>query len=338
MDDPGSTIISIVLYCLLIVASAYFSGTEISLASVNRIHMMSLADEGNKRASRVLRILDNFDEALTVILIGNNLVNIGCATISVVLATKIWDTTAVTAATVITTLILFVFGEMLPKSYAHSCNENFAMTSSGLLIFLIKVLKPLSILFTALSRVISTPFINRVEPEVTVTEDEFNEIVENITEEEGFDEDKGELVKSALKLSNLTAQEVMTPWGDVLKINAGTKNEKILDIIKNSKHSRIPVISRNGSVRGILQIRRFIKAYIKNPHVVLASVLDYPYYAKGEILIDDLLAQMSNHRRNLAVIKNHDDEILGIVTIEDILEELVGEIYDEDDIGGGDDE
>ena len=338
MDDPGSTIISIVLYCLLIVASAYFSGTEISLASVNRIHMMSLADEGNKRASRVLRILDNFDEALTVILIGNNLVNIGCATISVVLATKIWDTTAVTAATVITTLILFVFGEMLPKSYAHSCNENFAMTSSGLLIFLIKVLKPLSILFTALSRVISTPFINRVEPEVTVTEDEFNEIVENITEEEGFDEDKGELVKSALKLSNLTAQEVMTPWEDVLKINAGTKNEKILDIIKNSKHSRIPVISRNGSVRGILQIRRFIKAYIKNPHVVLASVLDYPYYAKGEILIDDLLAQMSNHRRNLAVIKNHDDEILGIVTIEDILEELVGEIYDEDDIGGGDDE
>lgn len=338
MDDPGSTIISIVLYCLLIVASAYFSGTEISLASVNRIHMMSLADEGNKRASRVLRILDNFDEALTVILIGNNLVNIGCATISVVLATKIWDTTAVTAATVITTLILFVFGEMLPKSYAHSCNENFAMTSSGLLIFLIKVLKPLSILFTALSRVISTPFINRVEPEVTVTEDEFNEIVENITEEEGFDEEKGELVKSALKLSNLTAQEVMTPWEDVLKINAGTKNEKILDIIKNSKHSRIPVISRNGSVRGILQIRRFIKAYIKNPHVVLASVLDYPYYAKGEILIDDLLAQMSNHRRNLAVIKNHDDEILGIVTIEDILEELVGEIYDEDDIGGGDDE
>ena len=338
MDDPGSTIISIVLYCLLIVASAYFSGTEISLASVNRIHMMSLADEGNKRASRVLRILDNFDEALTVILIGNNLVNIGCATISVVLATKIWDTTAVTAATVITTLILFVFGEMLPKSYAHSCNENFAMTSSGLLIFLIKVLKPLSILFTALSRVISTPFINRVEPEVTVTEDEFNEIVENITEEEGFDEEKGELVKSALKLSNLTAQEVMTPWEDVLKINAGTKNEKILDIIKNSKHSRIPVISRNGSVRGILQIRRFIKAYIKNPHVVLASVLDYPYYAKGEILIDDLLAQMSNHRRNLAVIKNHDDEILGIVTIEDILEELVGERYYEDDIGGGDDE
>ena len=338
MDDPGSTIISIVLYCLLIVASAYFSGTEISLASVNRIHMMSLADEGNRRASRVLKILDNFDEALTVILIGNNLVNIGCATISVVLATKIWDTTAVSAATVITTLVLFVFGEMLPKSYAHSCNENFAMTSSGLLLFLMKIFKPLSILFTALSRAVSRPFVNRVEPEVTVTEDEFNEIVENITEEEGFDEEKGELVKSALKLSNLTAVEVMTPWDEVVKINVGTKNEIILDIIKNCKHSRIPVISRNGGVRGILQIRRFIKAYIKNPHVVLASVLDYPYYAKGDILIDDLLAQMSNHRRNLAVIKNNEDEILGIVTIEDILEELVGEIYDEDDIGGGDDE
>ncbi len=338
MDDPGSTIISIVLYCLLIVASAYFSGTEISLASVNRIHMMSLADEGEKNASRVLKILDNFDEALTVLLIGNNLVNIGCATISVVIATKIWDTTAVTAATVITTLILFVFGEMLPKCYAHSCNEKFAMTSSPILLFLIKVLKPLSVFFTYISKMISKSFANRIEPEVTVTEDEFNEIVENITEEEGFDEEKGELVKSALKLSNLTAQEIMTPWEDVVKINAGTKNEEIFELIKGSTHSRIPVVNRNGGVRGILHIRRFLKAYIKNPHIVLASVLDYPYYAKTDILIDDLLTQMSNHRRNLAVIKNSQDAILGIVTIEDILEELVGEIYDEDDIGGGEDE
>lgn len=338
MDDPGSTIISIVLYCLLIVASAYFSGTEISLASVNRIHMMSLADENEKNALRVLEILDNFDEALTVLLIGNNLVNIGCATISVVLATKIWGTTAVSAATVITTLLLFIFGEMLPKCYAHSCNEKFAMSSSPILLFLMKILKPFSIFFTAISKAVSKPFVNRIEPEVTVTEDEFNEIVENITEEEDFDEEKGELVKSALKLSNLTAAEVMTPWDEVLKINAGTKNESILEIIRDSTHSRIPVISRNGSVRGILHIRRFLKAYIKNPHIVLASVLDYPYYAKSDVLIDDLLTQMSNHRRNLAVIKNPQDEILGIVTIEDILEELVGEIYDEDDIGGGEDE
>ena len=147
--------------------------------------------------------------------------------------------------------------------------------------------------------------------------------------------EKGKLVKSALHFSNATVDQILTPWDQVLKIQSSMKTHEILDLIKQTGHSRIPVVDRQGNVKGILQIRRFIKAFLKSGHnVVLSSVLDYPYFVKNDIVIDDLLSDLSNHKRNLAIIKGNDGKIVGIVTIEDILEELVGEIYDEDDIGG----
>lgn len=341
MDDPGSIPLgSIIIYFLFVFASALFSGTETSFVTVNRIHMMSQADKGNRSASRVLYILDNFEEALSAILIGNNIVNIGCATLSVVIATKIWGggSATVSLATIITTVIIYVFGEVLPKCFARSHNEGFAMTVSAPMIFLMRVLKPLSAFFTWISKSVTKPFINRAEPELTMTQDELHDIVDNISEDDGFDEDTGKLVKSALAFDAVTAAEIMVPWNEVMTVSTGMKTDKILSEVRQSVHSRLPVVGRDGSVRGILQIRRFLRAYIKNRHVVLASVTDYPYFAKPDVMVDDLLAEMSNRRKSLAVIKNPDGAVLGIVTIEDILEQLVGEIYDEEDIGGGSDE
>ena len=338
-DSPAGSIISALLFVLLILCSAYFSGTEISLASVNRIHMMSRASKGVKGAKRVLKILDNFDEALSVLLIGNNVVNIACATLATVIASKIWGAGGVAVSTVVTTIVIFIFGEMLPKSFAHSCNERFAEMSSGILLGLMKLLKPFSVLFTAFSMLVSKPFKKHTENQVTMTEDELCDIVENISEEDDFDEDTGKLVKSALQFSNLKAREVMVPWDEVQKISTVLKTPEILEIVKNSVHSRIPVIDRNGNIKGILQIRKFLKAYVKLKHnIILASVMDYPYFVNGELPIDEALTEMSNHRRNLAIVRGENGDTAGILTVEDILEELVGEIYDEDDVGGGDDE
>ena len=335
MDDSPAG--SIVLFLLLILCSAYFSGTEISFASVNRIHMMSRASKGIKSAKRVLYILDNFHEALSVLLIGNNIVNIGCATLATVIATGIWGNKAVSVVTVITTVVIFIFGEMLPKSFAHSCNERFAEMSSGLLLFLMRVLKPLSIAFTALSSVVSKPFRKHTENQVTMTEDELNDIVENISEEDGFDQDKGELVKSALHFSNLTALEIMVEWDGVEKICTASKTPQILETVKNSVHSRFPVVDRNGNLKGILNIRKFLRAYGKsNQNIILASVMDYPYFVNGDAPIDEVLTELSNHRRNMAIVRGEGGKIAGILTVEDILEELVGEIYDENDVGGVD--
>ncbi len=336
MDDSPAG--SIIIFLLLILLSAYFSGTEISLASVNRIHMMSRASKGIKGAERVLDILENFDEALSVLLIGNNIVNIACATLATVIAAKI-SPYAVPVATVITTVVIFIFGEMLPKSFAHSCNERFAEVASYPLVILMKVLKPISVLFTAISSAVAKPFKKHTENHVTMTEEELSDIVENISEEDGFDEDTGKLVKSALQFSNLNAGDILVPWDEVEKISVALKTPDILKIVKNSVHSRIPVVDRKGNLKGILQIRKFLKAYTKQKHaVILASITDYPYYVDFDEPIDEVLAEMSNHRRNLAIVRDENGGIAGIVTVEDILEELVGEIYDEDDVGGADDE
>ena len=329
----------ILLFVLLVFCSAYFSGTEISLASVNRIHMMSRSSKGVRGAKRVLKILDNFDEALSVLLIGNNIVNIGCATLATVIASKIWGNSAVVLSTVVTTVAIFIFGEMLPKSFAHSCNERFAEVSSGILFPLMKLLKPFSYLFTRLSALVSLPFRKHTENQVTMTEDELCDIVENISEEDDFDEETGKLVRSALRFSNSKVSEIMVPWDEVLKISTVLKTPEILEIIKDTVHSRIPVVDRNGNIKGILQIRKFLKAFIKSNHnIILASVMDYPYFVNSESPIDEALTEMSNHRRNLAIVRGLNGEIAGIITVEDILEELVGEIYDEDDVGGEDDE
>lgn len=328
---PGSIVLVI-----LILLSAYFSGTEISLASVNRIHMMSKASRGEKSAKRVLKILDNFDEALSVLLIGNNIVNIGCATLATVIATELWGVKSLPIATVVTTVVIFIFGEMLPKSLAHSCNEIIAQATSGSLLLLMKLLKPFSLFFTALSNLVSKPFRKHTEKQVTMTEDELCDIVENISEEDGFDADTGELVKSALKFSNLKVGEIMVPWERVEKISNALKTPQILELVKDSVHSRLPVVDRNGNLKGILQIRKFLKAYAnqKNKNIILAGVIDYPYYVDCFEPIDEALTEMSNHRRNLAIVRGEDGKIAGIITVEDILEELVGEIYDEDDMGG----
>ena len=131
----------------------------------------------------------------------------------------------------------------------------------------------------------------------------------------------------------------MVPWDDVEKISTTYKTPQILEIVKGSVHSRIPVIDREGNLKGILQMRKFLKAYLKlNHNVILASIIDYPYFVGAEDPIDEVLTELSNHRRNLAIVKNGEGKIVGILTVEDILEELVGEIYDEDDIGGADNE
>lgn len=336
MDDSPAG--NIILFLVLILLSAYFSGTEMALSSVNKIHMISKASKGERGAKRVLKILDNFDEALSVLLIGNNIVNIASGTLATAITIK-FGPAWVTLATVVTTVVIFVLGEMLPKSLALSCNEKFAELSSAALLPLMIILKPVSLAFTWLTALASLPFKKRTESVETFTEEELTDIVENISVEDGFDEDKGELVKSALRFANKSAKDIMVLWDDVLKISTSLKTNEILKIVKNSKHSRIPVIDRTGRVKGILQIRKFLKAYIKQKNnVILASVIDYPFYVGADEAIDDVLREMSEHRRNLSLVRDENGTVLGIVTVEDILEELVGEIYDEDDIGGADGE
>ena len=328
MDD-GSPIGYLAIIVCFILGCAFSSAAETALASVNRIRILSLCDNGDRRARRVLYILDHFDQALTTILIGNNILHIGCASVATLMATKLWGVSAVTLTTIVTTFVLFLLAEMLPKRFAKATSERMALSVGGVILFLMKVLGPVTRVFSAIGRLASRPFKKNEEPP-TVTEDELYDILETVAAEGTLDEEKTELVQSALEFSDTTAGNVLTPWQDVVKISVTMTEEEIVKAVCGCTHSRLPVVDVHGAVVGVLQIRKYLKAHLKG-RVTLLKVADAPQFVDADMPIDDLLPLMSGHKTQLAVVRGADGETLGVVSVEDILEELVGEIYDEDD-------
>ena len=336
MDD-SCTWYLISIFILLLLA-AYFAGAEIALASVNRIRLTNWAEDGDKRAKRVLYILDHFDKALTTLLIGTNVTHAGIATLSTVFTYALFDSIeampdyAVTLSTIISTIVVFLIGEMIPKAYGKACNEKFALAIAGSLIFLMKVMTPVSIFFSTISEWASRPFKLKAEETPTVTEDELYDIIETFVKENDIDEDTEELVQNAIEFSERTAKDVMIPWEKVLYIHEKDSNEKVLEVIRNSHFSRLPVVDDKGWVVGTLSIRAFLKCHYKKENFNVAQIMRSAAMINATTPVDDLLATLSANRTHIAYVQSA-GKILGVITVEDILEELVGEIYDETEGG-----
>ena len=334
--DFKSVVGLIVFFFVLLLGGAYFAGAETSLASVNRIRIMSRADNGSKSAKRVLYILDHFDEALTTILIGNNIMHIGSASLTALVAVRLsWDSAGKTATSLLTTLLVFLFAEMIPKTIAKACNERFALFVAPSLRFLMRVLYPLNFVFTSLTNGTKKLFRVKDEEEPTVSEEELKDIIETLDEEDDIDEDTADLMQSALDFTETPVGEVYVPLENVETVSIGMHPTEIVKIIERTNHSRLPVKNREGEIVGVVQIRKYLKEYLKRSgHVSLARVMDKPYYVTVGTPIDEQLAGMSKAKTHIAIVRGSDGKVLGILTVEDILEELVGEIYDEDDAGG----
>ncbi|MBE6649330.1 MAG: HlyC/CorC family transporter [Ruminococcaceae bacterium] len=324
-------------FFVLMVFSAFFSGVETALSVVNKIRMMSYADDGKKSAKRVLYILENYDDALTTILIGNNIVNISMATISTLLAGVI-NGMNVSVATLLTAICIFFFGEMIPKCFANDCNEKWALFASAPIVILMKFFRPLVFVFGKLSALIKKPFSKISDDAPTVTEDEIYDIVDSYVEESvEEDEEMAQLFSSALEFSDLLSGEIVTPWEQVDTLYMYDSLEETVYKAKSSGYSRFPVVGKSGNVLGIVQIRKLLKRYIETggEGMTLRSVMDKPYFVSDKVPLDELLSELSARKITLAVVRNSEKKILGILTVEDILEELVGEIYDEEDARGG---
>ncbi len=329
----------VVLFVLFVIGGAFFGGTESAFSAMNRIRMKSKADDGDKRAKNAVFISSNFDKALTTLLIGNNITHIAAASVATLIATRLFgasDTVSL-VCTVITTLVVFLFSEMIPKAFANDRSESAALFSAGFLRFLMKILSPVSAFFTLISSAFTKlfeHFIHR-EEEPSITEDELYDIIDTIEEEGVFNEEQGDLFKSALDFSDTHAADVMTMRGDITGIDASLPKDKILSIVQSSVHSRLPVYVGNiDNIIGIVHTRTYLREYMKNPRLSIRSkaVLMPAYRVKPDAMIDDLLEEMRQHKFYLAVVSDGDGKTLGLVTIEDFLEELVGEIWDEDDI------
>lgn len=322
---------------VLMIFSGFFSGVETSLSVVNKIRMMSYADDGKKSAKRVLYILENYDDALTTILIGNNIVNVSMGVIATIVAGSIHGM-SISVSTLITAIAIFFFGEMIPKCFAKDCSEKMALHSSAFIVILMKVFKPLVFIFGKLSGVIKKPFKKMSEDVPTVTEDEIYDIVDSYVEE-SVEEDEGmaKLFSSALEFSDSVSGEIVTPWESVDTLYMYDSLETSVNKAKSSGYSRFPVLGKSGNVLGVVQIRKLLKKYIETggEGMTLRSVMDRPYFVSDNVPLDELLSEMSSRKITLAVVRNAEKKLVGVLTVEDILEELVGEIYDEEDARGG---
>lgn len=329
MDD-GSWL-SWVIILMLIMAASYFAMAETAFASVSRIKVKTEMDKGDYRAKKASFVLNNFDRAITTILIGTNIVHIAAAAMVTYLVTNRWGVSAVTLSTAITTLVVFFFGEMLPKSIAKKYSGRLSLTLAGSLCLFMKIFAPLASMLTWIGNGVAK--LTKGDTKVTVTEDELYDIIESMKDEGELDEERGDLVHSALMFAEVTAESITTPRVDIAAIEISTPADIILDFVKASTHSRFPVF--NGSIDnivGVLQIRKFIKAYIREgASLDISKVLDSVHFAHQSTKISELLSEMSRKRLNMAVITDNYGGTFGIVTVEDILEELVGDIWDEDD-------
>ncbi|MBQ1385133.1 MAG: HlyC/CorC family transporter [Firmicutes bacterium] len=337
MDDGGLSVVP--RYCflilLLLIGGAYFAAAETAFASVNRIRMISDADDGDRRAKKVLYILDHFDKALTTLLVGNNIMHISCSSAATLLASKLWGNSAVTLTTFVTAFVVFIAAEMIPKSYAKSCNEQLAPRLAGSLVFFMKLLTPVTVLFSGISSLVTALVGKGREEEPTVTEEELFDVIENIDEEDPIDEDTTELVQSALELTVTTAADIMVPWDQVEVLREGMSEAQILEILRHSQYARLPFIGRDGSIRGIIQVKNALREKLGGKQIRLSrNLLNRVSFVRPSMPADELLDYMSGRRCHMAFVRDDEGKILGLVTVEDILEELVGEIYDEEETGG----
>jgi CBS domain containing-hemolysin-like protein len=330
-----------IVFALCVIGGAYFAATESSFSAVNKIKIKTLADDGNKRAKGVLYVLNHFEKALSTLLVGNNVTKIAAASVATVLATQMFaykgekfveSFTFSIACSAATTAVIFLLSEMIPKSFANDRSQSVSLFFQRSLRLLMKLLSPIATLLTMIANAVTRLF-SKKEEDPSFTEEEIKEILDTVEEEGVVDEEKGDMLKSALEFGDTVVGDIMTMARDVEMLSVDASNEQVLAFIREAKHSRIPVYAGNPDrVIGTLRIRTFLTEYRRNPHVKLRSMLSAPRFVREDAKIDNILTDMRQHKHHIALVRDEKRKILGLVTIEDILEELVGEIFDEEDI------
>ncbi|MBQ1381300.1 MAG: HlyC/CorC family transporter, partial [Ruminococcus sp.] len=326
-----ANIIMGVVILLLVLLSALFSAMETAFSFVNKIRMQQSAADGNRRAKNAQYIIEHFDNALTAILICNNVVNLGCSSIATVLCLNLFGDIGSAVATGATTLLVLTFGEVIPKCLAKEHCDNFSLSTAGFLKMLMIVLTPLVFIFIKL-KALALKIAGSQDDTPSVTENELKYIVESIEEEGVLEESESEMVRSALDFDETTAEEILTPRVDVVFINIEDSPEKIKECILENRYSRIPVFENTtDNIIGILHTRDYLEALADGNVPDLKSLLQTPYFIFKSQQLSKILSHFKRTKVHMAIVTDEYGGTLGIVTMEDLLEEIVGEIWDEDE-------
>ena len=333
MDSSDSNSINygiIVVMIALIAMSAYFSATETAFSSLNRIRMKNAAENGNKRAALVLSLGEKFDKLLSTILVGNNIVNIGVSSIATVLFIDLFgETLGPTLATAIITVVVLIFGEISPKSLAKESPEAFAMFSAPIMQVLMWILTPINFLFSLWKKLLSK--LIRTDGTPSITEEELLTIVEEAEQDGGIDEQESELIRSAIEFNDLQAVDIFTPRVDVEAVEVDDDKQTVADIFTKTGYSRLPVYEDTiDNIVGIIHLKDFY-AKVYTTDAPLTDIVKPTVFITRSMKIYDLHRLLQREKAHMAVIADEYGGTVGIVTMEDILEELVGEIWDEHD-------
>ena len=316
---------------VLIALSAFFSATETAFSFVNKIRIQRSVDSGNKKAKNALYVIENFDNALTAILICNNIVNLSCSSIATVLCLNLFGDLGSAIATGATTLLVLTFGEIFPKCLAKEHCDSFALKTAGILRFLMFILTPFVFVFMKI-KALALKIAGSGEEGPSVTENELKYIVESIEEEGVLEESESEMVRSALDFDDKTAEEILTPRVDVTFVSLDDSQEKIKDIIIENRYSRIPVYKDTvDNIVGILHTRDYLESLADGKAPNLRDIMQTPYFVFRTQQLSKILNSFKKTRSHLAIVTDEYGGTLGIVTMEDLLEEIVGEIWDEDE-------
>lgn len=322
-------IYSIAAIVVLVVFSAYFSATETAFTSLNKIRIKNIANDGDHRARKVMELSENYDNLLSTILVGNNLVNIMLSSISTVLFIGLYPNYGATISTAVATVVVLIFGEISPKSLAKESPEKFAMFSAPFIRVLIVLLKPINWLFSMWKKLLAKIF--NTDSGRPITEDELLTIVEEAETEGGIDTEQSELIQNAIEFNELEALDVLTPRVDIKAIEMDTPEDEIAKIFIDTGFSRLPVYDDDlDSIIGVLNQKDFHN-YIKGSRASVSEYVKPVIFVAGSMKISQLLKKLQTAKTHIAIIVDEYGGTYGLVTMEDIIEELVGEIYDEHD-------
>lgn len=323
--------IQIIALIILLMLSAYFSATETAFSSINRIRLKSQADNGDNKARRILALADRYDELLMAILVGNNLVNIAAASLATLMFTQQFGEASVTISTIVMTILVLVFGEVTPKSLAKENPERFARFSEPYMSVLVKVLIPVSRAFSLIKKAAGKLMPHSGAEESAITEDELMTYVDEAEDDGGIDEHEGALIRSAIEFHDRDVEEILTPRVDITAIEDDATVEEIARVYEETGYSRLPVYHGTiDNIVGVLHERDFYSSQIKG-EFNLADETGAVLYVQGGLKISALMRRLQLEKLHMAIVLDEFGGTLGLVTLEDVIEELVGEIWDEHD-------
>ncbi len=326
MDTTQAVIIIIILVFL----SAFFSAAETAFTSANRIRLKYMHEEGSKGAGCALKVIEKYDKCLTTILVGNNIVNIGTSSLATLLCVNLFGDRGPVIATAATTIIVLIFGEITPKTIAKGNAEAMSIFFGRILSGLMFILTPISAVFLLIQKG-ATRLFNK-KSEVTVTEQELMHIIDEIEDEGVLEAQESALVRNALEFDETTAEQIMQPRVNVVGVDLYDSNEEIMELFKSEAYTRLPVYEKSlDHIVGVISYRDFTQKMMEDPHFSLSEIISDIMYIPSLMHISELLKRMQKEKEHIAVVVDQYGGTAGIVTMEDVLEELVGEIWDEND-------